>query len=568
MSVQVLQDRLKALDGRGYKAYKSLQGSHSFPHFTLHIDAVQGDPFAAPSRLRVVMPQTIAQFPAALYQTVTRRIALEDFLIRQFEHQVQKRSRSAGSGKSGLIEIVHPSQAILPRTAAHVSDQEVELRFVVGLPAFGRRIAGPQAAELLCEQLPMLISRVLDYAQLDSAALQAHCDCAEATEGLRHQLRDRRLVAFVADGAVLPRQSGVDERPLLTDVVPFQSPASLRTSLTLANEQVVTGMGIPQGVTLIVGGGYHGKSTLLRAIEAGVYNHIPGDGRERVVTDLAAVKVRAEDGRGVAGVTISPFINHLPQGRSTEQFSTQDASGSTSQAASIIEAVEAGATALLIDEDTSATNFMIRDRRMQALIAKDREPITPFVDKVRQLYTDYGVSTILVMGGSGDYFDVADTVIALDEYRPKNVTQQAQAIAKNDQTERQAEGGTEFGRLPPRVVIAESIDPSQGKRSVNLKVRATDHIRFGTHDIDLSAVEQLVETGQLKAIAAAIVYAQQYYFDGQRSLPAALEAAMTDIATYGLDCLSDRRTGEFVGFRLLELAAALNRLRTLSVTQR
>ncbi|NEQ43651.1 MAG: ABC-ATPase domain-containing protein [Leptolyngbya sp. SIOISBB] len=567
MSVQALRDRLQALEGKSYQAYKSLRGHHLFADFGLHIDYVQGDPFAAPSRLRVEMPQAIAQFPTALYSTTARCIALEDFLIRQFDQQVRAVARAAGSGKSGMIDIARPSQAILPRTAAHVSDQVVELRFVVGLPAFGRRIAGRQCAELLCEQLPALITKVLVYAQLDRVALQSHCDCAEAAEILRDQLRDRQLVAFIADGAVLPRQSGVDERPLSTGAVPFLSPAALRTSLRLPDGQMVTGMGIPQGVTLIVGGGYHGKSTLLRAIEAGIYNHIPGDGRERVVTDTAAVKVRAEDGRSVAGVDISPFINHLPQGRSTQPFSTQAASGSTSQAASIVEAVEAGATALLIDEDTSATNFMIRDRRMQALIAKDREPITPFVDKVRQLYADYGTSTILVMGGSGDYFDVVDTVIALDEYGPEDVTEQARAIMTTYPTERQAEGGAEFGVLAPRVVTPNSLDPRKGKRAVNLKTRATDEIRFGIHTIDLSAVEQLVETGQLQAIAAALVYAQQHYFDGQRALSAALDEVMADIATHGLDCLSDRLTGELVGFRMLELAAALNRLRTLKINQ-
>ena len=324
-------------------------------------------------------------------------------------------------------------------------------------------------------------------------------------------------------------------------------------------------MGVPCGVTLIVGGGYHGKSTLLRAIETGIYTHIPGDGREYVVTDTAAIKVRAEDGRSVAGVNISPFINHLPQGKSTEQFSTADASGSTSQATSIVEAVEAGATGLLIDEDTSATNFMIRDRRMQALIAKDREPITPFVDKVRQLYDSYGISTILVMGGSGDYFDVADTVIALDNYQPADVTAKARAIADKYRTDRQTEGGQTFGHLTPRIVQPESIDPRKSKRDVSLKVRATDEIRFGTEEIDLSAVEQLVESGQVRAIAAAIVYAQQHYFDGRRSLEEVLAAVMTDIQTHGLDCLDDRLTGELVTFRRLELAAAINRLRTLQI---
>ncbi|MEM6436381.1 MAG: P-loop domain-containing protein, partial [Cyanobacteria bacterium P01_D01_bin.115] len=262
----------------------------------------------------------------------------------------------------------------------------------------------------------------------------------------------------------------------------------------------------------------------------------------------------------------SPFINHLPQGRSTERFSTADASGSTSQAASNIEAVAAGATALLLDEDTSATNFMIRDRRMQALIAKAQEPITPLIDKVRQLYTDHGVSTILVMGGSGDYFDVADTVIALNEYQAADVTAQARQIAADDRTERQTEGGQQFGRLSPRVVLPDSIDPQRGHRAVSFKVRATDEIRLGMTEIDLSAVEQLVEPGQVKAIAAALVYTQRHYLDGERSLAAVVQAVSADIATHGLDCLNDQWSGEFTAFRMQEFAAAINRLRTLRTT--
>ena len=324
-------------------------------------------------------------------------------------------------------------------------------------------------------------------------------------------------------------------------------------------------MGIPQGITLIVGGGYHGKSTLLRAIEAGVYNHIPEDGRHQVVTDPAAVKVRAEDGRSIAGVNISPFIGSLPQGKSTQTFSTPNASGSTSQAANIIEAIEAGATVLLVDEDTSATNFMIRDRRMQALIAKDREPITPFIDKVRQLYTDYGISTVLVMGGSGDYFDVADTVIAMDEFVPQDVTEQAKAIAAKFKTEREIEGGPHFGTLTPRIVQPESIDPSQGNRSVKLRARDVDQLQIGTEAIDLSAVEQLVEPGQVRAIAEAIVYAQSYHMTPTTPLPEVIAAVMTDVEQYGLDSLTEWPMGDLVRFRGLELAAAINRLRTLQI---
>ena len=421
-----LNSTLLKLDNASYKAYKDLKGSYRFENFTLIVDYVQGDPFASPSQLRVVIPQTVANFPAQLYQSKSREIALRDYLARQFAGAAELKSHR-GTGKSGLIAIAHLGQEVLQRTAVFINTQELEIRFIVGLPARGRRILGRQAAQMLCKDLPDIIAALL-YRSLDPLAIQQHVETIEDADWLRRQLEKNKLVAFIANGAILPRRSGIDPRPLL-NAVPFQSPSSLQVEFNCPNRGTIAGMGIPIGISVIVGGGYHGKSTLLKAIELGVYNHLPGDGREYVVANPLGVKIRAEDGRAIAGVDISPFINHLPQGRSTTKFSTTNASGSTSQAANIIEALEAGIELLLIDEDTSATNFTIRDRRMQALITKDKEPITPFIDKVRQLYTDYGVSTILVMGGSGDYFDVADRVIAMENYLPQEVTAQAKAIA-------------------------------------------------------------------------------------------------------------------------------------------
>ncbi|NET35806.1 MAG: ABC-ATPase domain-containing protein [Cyanothece sp. SIO1E1] len=560
-----LHQRLLRLDQRSYKAYKDIQGSYAFPDFKLSIDRVQGDPFAAPSQCRVQVAQEIAGFPWDTYRTLSREIALRDYLTRQFDQAANLMRQRRGTGSSGLIGITKPGQSILARTSAFVSEQWVEVRFVVGLPAIGRRIAGYQAAEMLCEDLPQLVERTLFYDNLDTAAIQHHVKMAEDADWLRQALKSQNLVAFVADGAILPRRSGVDERPLQEQAIAFQSPESLRVEFNCPNYGQVTGMGIPAGITLIVGGGYHGKSTLLRAIELGIYNHIPGDGREQVVTDPTAVKIRAEDGRSIEGVDISPFINQLPQGRSTIQFSTQNASGSTSQAANIIEALAAGAQLLLVDEDTAATNFMIRDRRMQALIAKDKEPITPFIDKIRQLDQEYGVSTILVMGGSGDYFDVADTVIAMEDFQPQDVTEQARAIATEYATERSVEGGAQFGRLTPRVLLPASLDPSRGKRDVKVKVRGVETLVFGQHDIDLSAVEQIVEVGQLRAIAAAMVYIQQHYLDGQQTLGEILDQLMTDVEAQGLDVLTRMPEGDQVMFRRFELAAAINRLRSLKV---
>ncbi len=559
-----LNSTLLKLDNSSYKAYKDLGGSYKLENFSLIIDRVQGDPFAAPSQLRVIVPQTVANFPAQLYQGKSREVALRDYIARQFAQAAARFSTRRGTGKSGLIAIASLGQEVLERTAVLINSQQLEVRFVAGLPARGRRILGRQAAAMLCEDLPKIVEAALLYQSLDAKAIQQQVETIEDADWLRQQLAQYNLVAFVANGAILPRRSGIDPRPLL-DAVPFQSPANLEVEFTCPNQRVIKGMGIPAGISLIVGGGYHGKSTLLKAIELGVYNHLPGDGREYVVTNPLGVKIRAEDGRSIAGVDISPFINHLPQGRSTTQFSTTNASGSTSQAANIIEALEAGAKLLLIDEDTSATNFTIRDRRMQALIPPEKEPITPFIDKVRQLYDNYGVSTILVMGGSGDYFDVAERIIAMDNYLPQDVTVLAKAIALQYVTERNAEGGISFGKISSRVPALESIDPSRGKKEVKLSFKGVDSITLGTEEIDLSLVEQIVDSGQLKAIALAMLYAKKTYLNQQLTVSEILTNIERDVSTSGLDIIASFLEGNLVWFRPLELAAALNRLRTLQV---
>ncbi|MFB2978818.1 ABC-ATPase domain-containing protein [Microseira sp. BLCC-F43] len=563
-----LRQQLLQLDGHGYKAYQDILGNYRCGEdFVLWCDRIQGDPFASPSNFRVQVSGKVAGFPRQLYRTKSREIALKDYLTRQFDSLARRIGQRRGTGNSGLIASAKIGQEVLERTSVLINAQMVEVRFVVGLPAGGRRILGQQAVEMLLEDIPHLVDRTLKYSHLDAKAIQRHVETIEDADWMREKLAEKNLVAFIADGAILPRRSGVDDKRLQDKVVGFQSPESLKVEFNCPNRGLISGMGVPAGVTLIVGGGYHGKSTLLKAIELGVYNHIPDDGREFVVSDPAAVKIRAEDGRSIASVDISPFINHLPQNRSATDFSTTNASGSTSQAANIIEALEAGAKVLLVDEDTAATNFMIRDKRMQALIAKEQEPITPFIDKVRQLYADYGVSTILVMGGSGDYFAVADTVIAMRNFQPEDVTEKAKEIAQQYTDTRTPEGGENFGKITPRIPLPESIDPSRGQRQVRLKVRDVDEMVFGTEDIDLSSIDQIVDTAQLKAIAPAMVYARQRYIDKRRTIPEILDLVMADIASGGLDILTQFPQCDLAMFRRFELAAAIDRLRSLQIVQ-
>ena len=539
-----LRQKLTQIDGGGYKTYGD-PGAYRFPRFMLFVDYVQGDPFATPSRRRVRVAQADAGFDARLFENQARRVALEDFIARAFSAAIGRIVQgNRGTGKSGLMGVDRGGQEILERTAALVTDRFVEVRFVAGLPADGRRCLGRGAVAMLLDELPRLVDASLFLEALDSGAVSGHVEAAEDQECLRGQLQEKHLVAFLADGSILPRESGIRDRPLAAgNVVSFQSPPELRFELQLPNRGRVRGMGIPEGVSLIVGGGYHGKSTLLSALERGVYSHIPGDGRELVACRDDAVKIRAEDGRRVEKVDTSPFINNLPFGTDTVSFCTENASGSTSQAANIAEALEVGSRLLLVDEDTSATNFMIRDELMQQLIAREKEPITPFIDQVRNLYREHGVSTVLVMGGSGEYFEVADTVIAMENYQPRVVTGRAREIAAARKSTRRREGGGRFGPLRPRVPLARGLNPRRGRKD-KVAAKGLRTILFGREMADLACVEQLIDRSQTRAIGDMVWYGlRQGYFDGESTLTRVLDRLLADVGAGGLDVISPHRQG-------------------------
>lgn len=565
--MQRLRQQLLQIDGRGYKAYKAIQGQYRDGDMTLFIDYVQGDPFASPSRIRLRVSRSASGIPAEWDATDYRRVALEDFLARTAARIIRRMRTRRGSGKSGLIHVDEPGQEMLPRTAVKVTADYVELRLKVGLPAAGRRVLGREAVEMLCGDVPAIGRGTLYRSALDEAALLDQLQLADDQAAIRRALEERGLVAFVANGAILPRESGVSNRPMQGRVVPFVSPPSLEVTLDLPGGRHIRGMGIPTGITLIVGGGYHGKSTLLKAIERGVYNHIREDGREYVITRERAMKIRAEDGRRVEKVDISPFINDLPFGQDTRQFSTEDASGSTSQAANIMEALEAGCEVLLMDEDTSATNFMIRDARMQALVAKAQEPITPFIDKVRQLYEERGVSTILVLGGSGDYLDVAHRVIKMEAYRPYDVTEEAKQIAARYPTQRRPEGGERFGTPRLRIVLPESFKARRGRKE-KVDAKGLYTILYGEERLDLSGLEQLVDESQTRALAEVLRMMEKEIADGRRSIAECLDWLEKRLSVEGLDILSPyagQHPGDLALPRRLEVAAAINRLRSLRV---
>ncbi len=581
-SASDLRSTLQRIDGRGYKAYKDIAGAYDLGDAQLFIDYVQGDPFASPSKVRLRVPAALAKLPPKLFDTPVRRTALADYLARAAHRAIRGQSGGArGSGKSGLITIDAGGQEVLERTAIKVTEAWVEARLSVGLPAQGRRVLGRQADALLLSDLPRLAKASLYFEALNATQVAEHVDAVDNQAHIQAQLSALKLVAFVADGAMLPRQSGASDRPLTSGGVLFEAPQALKVQVQLRHpvdgQDTLWGLGIPKGVTVIVGGGYHGKSTLLKALERSIYPHIPGDGRERVACCPGAVKVRAEDGRRVQNVDISAFINNLPHGRSTDQFCSEDASGSTSQAANITEALELGATALLLDEDTSATNFMVRDARMQALVAKENEPITPFLDRVRDLYQHHDVSSILVMGGSGDYFDPADTVIMMKDYLPQDVTAQAKTIAAEHDSGRAQEIEAPMRAPASRVPLRESVDASRGRRDLKIDVRELDLLVFGETRVDLRCVEQLVDMSQTRAVGYAIELCRDRLMNRDVPLKEVIEQLLKVLDREGLDALdpryspgrpSGRHPGNFARPRGFEVAAALNRLRTVRMVQR
>ncbi|MBS6934857.1 MAG: ABC-ATPase domain-containing protein [Actinomyces graevenitzii] len=621
-----LTSHLHAIDGRSYAAYKAIVGRYRSPlGWVLYIDRIQPDPYAPPTAIRVVLPLALTGADARLTGTdthltetdshltgadtrptgtnaplsgpdprltesdprptgaaepltgtnshlttsSTRAVALRDYLARTLRELL----------KGQAISIAPAGQEILERSSVNLHETwqddfstpafnapgpYLELRLRWSLPAFGREIAGRQAARNLNLDLARAIASLdLRESELGAAAWK-HCQVAEDHAALQKILVERGWVAFLADGANLARRSGVSQLPL-EGGVPLTAPETLAQTVQLPHAGVVRGTAIPAGVTVIAGGGYHGKSTLLNAIARGIYPHVPGDGRELVATVPEAMAVRAADGRAVTGVDLRPFISHLP-GRDADpaQFTTANASGSTSQAASIMESLELwgqpAQAALLLDEDTCATNLLIRDQRMRALVSSEREPITPLVDRIRALHRERGISTLIVMGGSGDYLDVADQVLIMDSYRLVDATAQARQVCAS-----QPRVDTS---LPDFPLPAQRLPQRpEAKRRGPSRTRAlgTQRLVLDRHEVDVADVSGLVDEGQALAVAWALRALLERHFDGRTSLPQALAQVAKRLDDVGLDALGEAHPAFLVRPRLVDVGAAVNRLRSLQV---
>lgn len=559
-----LRNLLNRIDHKSYPAYKDTRGAYQFPGYVLSIDHVQGDPFASPSKVSVHMKGGIAGFPKELYCGKCQKRALQDYLTRQFHREVEQYAfKAKGSGKSGLISISRCGQEVLERTACQLDAEsgDIVLRMEIGFPAIGRTINARELEKLLFDFLPDCVGQSLYYKTCNKKKVRSVIDLAEDQEYIRGQLEAQGLTAFVANGSILPRESGISPRPM-KGAVAFQSPKEMEVTMELPHKGKLSGMGIRKGITLIVGGGYHGKSTLLKALELGVYDHIAGDGREYVITDASAMKIRAEDGRSIKKTDISMFINDLPNGKETRGFYTEDASGSTSQAANVIESMEAGAKALLIDEDTSATNFMIRDELMQRVIHRDMEPITPFIDRIRELYDSYGISTVIVAGSSGAYFHIADTIVQMDKYVPKEIT----AFAKKEAESFPALSGLEEPAAKPVFARCPGQNKAyRGNDRIKMKTMGREAVQINRETIDLRYVEQLTDSEQVTALGYCVRYAEKHFFGGRTTVQGVVKKLEEKIAQDGLAglCESTSSVANLAMPREQEIFACLDRYRGL-----
>lgn len=584
-SAQDLRRLLESIDRKGYPAYKDTRGSYDFTDYVLSIDHVQGDPFASPSKLSVFIPIQRAAYPSSYFDAPHKQTALEDYLVRQFCQEIAKYNfKAKGSGKSGLIATSHPGPEILSRTACECSAKGITARFEAGFPANGRTINSGELIKILFDFLPRCVKTVFYYKNRPAQEVKAVSDLAEDQHFIRCELERLGLVSFVADGAILPRESGISSRPMKGSV-PFQSPDSLRMELNLPHHGRITGMGLYRGITLIVGGGYHGKSTLLKALESGVYNHVAGDGREYVITDSTAMKLRAEDGRSVQNVDISLFINDLPNKKDTRCFSTEDASGSTSQAAAVIEGVEAGSRVFLIDEDTSATNFMVRDDLMQKIISRAQEPITPFIERARDLYEKSGISTVMVAGSSGAYFYIADTILQMDCYEPFDITDKTKTFCSSYGVEPitsapgfllpsggrrllSNKGGSQTA--PGNTPAANRGNyrgrgPRDGGRDERIKVKVygKDSLQIGKSPVDLRFVEQLIDAEQTNALAQMLRYCVEHQLLERYTVRDTVSMLLKEIQKGGLAAVGDSSYAA-CGLsmpRIQEIYACINRYR-------
>ncbi|MCE5249834.1 ABC-ATPase domain-containing protein [bacterium] len=560
-----LRKLIQTINERETDAYAELTGEYDFSDFVLTVDYVAHDVSRVSARMRVRVLFEAAKFPHDVFTPKSREIGARDFLVRSFDMRSGRYTVRASGVKGGRIFIDRPGQEMLESTAVVLGKTYIEVRFTAELPVRKGKVDSSSAAELLMESIPRVVLESLIFKNVDGDRLAEWIEAYEDADAVRAQLSSHNLVAFIADGSILPRKGADDPRPAEEKAHEFTAPDELAVTLDLPNRGHVRGLGIPAGITLLTGGRFHGKSTVLRALELGVYNHIPGDGRTYVITVSDAAGIHAETGRRIERVNLTPFFGSGGSGIDTANFSSENATATESIAANIMETLEIGSSLLLFDEDSLPADMIVRDARMQALIPKDDEPSATLIDILPVLRDEMNVSAIIALSGAGDYFDIADTVIAMKRYSPVAVTAKARKIAADKPSGRKKERPGDIGKcLTGRLPLEHSFEPDKTARSDAPKPSEKMCVQYGSDFIDISRVRQVVNPSQARAISRSLALVHRL-IGSSGSLGDVVKKVINRIETVGLDTLSSRMMGDLAMFRAHELAAALNRMRKLKI---
>ena len=564
---------LTELDGQPISEYQQMVGDFDFSRYVIKCGKIDLENDDLQPVLSIRVPQTIAEIPAYLFDSPIRRTAMEDLLLRRLCSNVD---RIANYDHNGIarrhIHVSVPSQTILPRNALQLTKEYIEVRVAVTLPVQSvvidgeplMAIDGEMAQQIFFEDFPEIVSNSMLYCNFDTAESDAFVNSMEDADRLRQSLGASGQVGFVAEGALVTRLSGQDI-PDYERLTPVEIESSLIEEIEVPHEGTVRGMSIPSGLTLILGESNSGRVDLMDAISQGIYNHVPGDGREHVVTVADAVSICSEVDRSIQRVDISAFAKELPDGGDPSQYSTKSAGSFTSQAASTVEALEAGARVLLFDEHTSSSTFLSSDTRVSSLLGKSSR--NTLAARARQMVDELGVS-IVVAGSSlvAEFIPIADKVLKVENFCITDITEEAKALDITPSTVADSDVNLSTMLSRSRWVMPSSIDPSIGREDVVIETEEDDYVQFGRSIIDLSEIKQIAGVDQARAIGFVLYYAKLRFMDEGYPLCEILDLVDRDLSNEGLNTLVRDMRGDLARPRRYEVAAALNRLPAFRVS--
>ncbi len=558
---------LMDIEGKPVSEYGRLAGDFDFSRYVLKVSHVPVEDVTQPALFLVRVPQVVAGFPPHLFNTPVRRTGLEDYLTRRIGEQIDALTQYDDKGLSRRhLLVALPGQKILPRTSLFVTEEYLEARICVMLPQHDGRIDGERMKDIFFNELASVVNSALIYCNINEAEINEFVDIMEDADQIRQILPTRGLVSFIGEGSILARLGNTDY-PDYEEVRPLTVAEELLVEIDVPNVGTIKGLGVPGGLTLILGDAYSGRIQLMSAIAAGIYNHIPGDGREMTITVPDAVHIASEPGRSIQKVDISPFIRELVADGATEEYSVAEADPCSAQAAATVEALEIGARALLFDESNSSPAFLTRDSRLASLMPDAERRVSPLSTRVRQIVDDLGVSVVIAGSSSvAEFIPVADTILRIDGYKVYDVTQEAKAM---DLSQFQLDSDdVSLSALAEknRWVVPSSIDASRGPHDQIIRAESIDLLQFGRSLVNLQDITQLADKYQTATIGLVLYCAKLRYLDEPRPIREVMDLVDRDLGTEGLESLSRDLRGDLARPRRYEIAAALNRLDTLRIS--